>query len=1308
MALGLAVSPILLLTGSEAFAGAVLTVNSTADAPDADPGDGICDTGGTTSNSAPECTLRAAIQEANEPGPNQEIAFSIQAEGDTVIRPGSPLPPVTRRLVMDATTQPEFAGSPVVVIDGSDVRTGHGLEIRASGSVISGFGIQGFEGAGIAVEGDRNTLTGNYLGVERNGVAAAGNGHGIVVSGARNVIGGLSPSDGNVISGNRGAGVVVAGASRTEVTGNRIGLDAGGVSPVPNRGSGIEVTGGADRATVGPGNSISGNIGDGVEIKPAATRVEVVQNTVGTTADGSAPVGNGQAGVAVGADGVIVRLNQISGNGADGIRVDGGSAVVHGNLIGTGAGGTEAIPNAGDGVYIGSQAATASEVGGPRSGEGNVIAFNNGNGISLGGDPDIRVALVSNSIFGNGKLGIDLPGPKPGPTPNDPGDSDIGPNDILNFPEFTEIVDNGGSLEVHFNLDVPAGSYRVEFFANPSGADPSKFGEGESLVSSIDVRRTGADIEFVHTVPAASGETLTATATRCANPSCAQLVFTSEFSRVMSVTTGNQAPALDPIPDRLVREGSSISFTATASDPNPGDTLTFGLVGGPSGASIDPATGRFIWTPTEAQGPGSYTFGVSVADDGTPRLTDSRTVTIEVEEVNRAPVVVNPGDQANEAGESVDLAIDAYDPDIPAGTLSFDATGLPPGLAIDSDTGRITGVVQSASPRSVTVTVTDDGAPALSGRTRFTWYTGSTNRPPRLGLIADRTVREQTRLSFTATASDPDGDSLTFRLVGGPSGSSIDSDTGVFNWTPTESQGPGTYTLVIQVTDTGSPGLSDAEIFDVAVTEVNRSPFAVDDETTTAEDMPVAIDVLSNDRDLDVPADTLRISSVSQPDHGEVSVVAGSITYTPPPDFNGPARFDYTVGDGLAGASGSVLVTVTAVNDAPVATLDQFRLDSYLPATLDVLANDFDPDDEPLTVAITSVPSSGAVSLEDNEIVYRPVNGWTGTARFGYAVSDPDGETSQATVEVVVGDDVLVGAQRLARALGVDTLAFESSPSGESSSPGLLDLDAISLLAESFLEAADALKVPFALLALTVAAINGLGQRSRLPALVYGSRRRHWAVARLPRQERLLAVAEPGGEEVVYTYEPTATGIVSTGRPRRVEGIDWLPVETPRGNAWIRRHYLSEQVDLRAFADDPRPIELVHALADSLGNGESIAGLVGGGGVVLALSGSPRHVSAEDLGEITSRPRHRYRKGAGLPMAPGEFSAAVARPLLEAYETTPEVTADLPHSRTAWIPAECWNLPYLALRGDGTVQPWVVFFEYRDGKARIAGLGIDE
>jgi CSLREA domain-containing protein len=322
VALGLAVSTVVVLTGSEAFAGAVLTVNSSADAPDVDPGDGVCDTGAITSALDRECTLRAAIQEANEPGPNRQIAFSIPAGMDPIIQPGSPLPPLTRRMDIDGTTQPGFAGTPAIFIDGSETITGAGLELRVDDSIVRGLAIGGFADAGIAVHGDRNTISGNYVGMERNGVTAAGNADGVVVSGKRNVIGGPSPSDRNVISGNREAGVAIDGAERTHVAGNHIGLDAAGVSAVPNFGGGIEVLGSADRTRIGPDNTISGNMGHGIEIDAGTTLGEIVGNTVGASADGSKPVGNELTGVTVSADGVIVELNQISSNGSGGVRVE--------------------------------------------------------------------------------------------------------------------------------------------------------------------------------------------------------------------------------------------------------------------------------------------------------------------------------------------------------------------------------------------------------------------------------------------------------------------------------------------------------------------------------------------------------------------------------------------------------------------------------------------------------------------------------------------------------------------------------------------------------------------------------------------------------------------------------------------------------------------------------------------------------------------------------------------------------------------------------------------------------------------------
>src|SRR5581483_6082005 len=116
-----------------------------------------------------------------------------------------------------------------------------------------------------------------------------------------------------------------------------------------------------------------------------------------------------------------------------------------------------------------------------------------------------------------------------------------------------------------------------------------------------------------------------------------------------------------------VDEGSQLSFTVSASDPDSGQSLTFSLdPGTPSGAAIDPATGVFTWTPAENQGPDSYNLIVRVTDNGSPNSSALISTWIDVAEVNRPPVLAAISDQSIVEGQDFILGVTASDPDLPA------------------------------------------------------------------------------------------------------------------------------------------------------------------------------------------------------------------------------------------------------------------------------------------------------------------------------------------------------------------------------------------------------------------------------------------------------------------------------------------------------------------------------------------------------------------------------------------------------------------------------------------------------------------
>jgi hypothetical protein len=223
----------------------------------------------------------------------------------------------------------------------------------------------------------------------------------------------------------------------------------------------------------------------------ARSRSATIQgNLIGTDPSGTAalPKDTGidvQCGTRTLVGGAVAGAgNVISGNTGDGVFELGTDEVIQGNRIGVGTTGNP-LGNGGSGVYISS---SVPEVGGDAPGEGNVIAFNGGDGVTIAAGTANPVRL--NSIRDNAGLGIDLN--DDGPSPNDPGDPDAGANLTQNFPVLTSAVATGGLATITGTLDTQAGTYVVDFYGNPTGPDA----EGQTYLGSTTVTASSGPAAF--------------------------------------------------------------------------------------------------------------------------------------------------------------------------------------------------------------------------------------------------------------------------------------------------------------------------------------------------------------------------------------------------------------------------------------------------------------------------------------------------------------------------------------------------------------------------------------------------------------------------------------------------------------------------------------------------------------------------------------------------------------------------------------------------------------------------------------------
>ncbi|MBJ7358040.1 Ig-like domain-containing protein [Nocardioides sp.] len=482
-----------------------------------------------------------------------------------------------------------------------------------------------------------------------------------------------------------------------------------------------------------------------------------------------------------------------------------------------------------------------------------------------------------------------------------------------------------------------------------------------------------------------------------------------------------------------------------------GDAIVVSAVSNPTGGTVSISGGQVHFVPaTNLCGNDVGTFGYTASDGGGG--TDTGTVTVDLACVDDDPDAVD---------DSPTVAEDS-------GVTTFDV------LANDSDPENdpiaVTGVTQPTNgtvtftPADVAYTPDPDycNAPGAAPDDTFTYtVTGGgtatvsvtvtcANDAP-TAVDDARTTGEDTPLSDPVTGAgspaandiDVDGDTLTVTSASNAVGGTVAIASGQVTFTPTAntcSPAPASYDYVVS----DGNGGTDTGTVTIDVTCVNDPPVANDDARTVGEDSgPTTFGTLLVN-DTDAESDPITVTAASDPANGTTTFTATDVTYTPDPDFCGADSFTYTVN---GGDTATVSVTVTCVDDAPVADDDAATVTEDDPATaVDVLADDDDVEGDPITISSAGDPANGTVVLTGGTagahtgLTYEPdpdyCNDPPGTTpdTFTYTVNGGDTATVSVVVTCVDDDPTAVDDTATATLNGpatpVDVLANDDNDDG--------------------------------------------------------------------------------------------------------------------------------------------------------------------------------------------------------------------------------------------------------------------------------------
>ncbi|TDR70559.1 putative Ig domain-containing protein, partial [Photobacterium lutimaris] len=473
----------------------------------------------------------------------------------------------------------------------------------------------------------------------------------------------------------------------------------------------------------------------------------------------------------------------------------------------------------------------------------------------------------------------------------------------------------------------------------------------------------------------------------------------------LEVVNVNDAPQIGGSPATSVQQDASYSFTPSASDID-NDDLAFSIENQPSWASFNTVSGLLSGTPTNDDVGTTSNITIKVSD-GTETVSLAA-FNLEVVNVNDAPQI--SGSPATSVQQDASYSFTPSASDIDNDDLTFSIENQPAWASFNAASGLLSGTPTNddvGTTSNITIKVSDGTETVSLGA--FSLEVVNVNDAPVISGSPATSVQQDASYSFTPSASDIDNDDLTFSIDNLPAWASFNAASGVLSGTPTNDDVGTTTNITIKVSD-GTETVS-LTAFNLEVVNVNDAPVSEDDVATTQEDQPVMIDILNNDYDID---QNLVISSVSietDPEHGIVTFDSGTgkVTYQPELDFYGNDSFTYRVKDSELSVSelATVYVTVTSVNDVPVASPFNEKTEEDNPIVLAVRIAATDPEEGTPegNIEIVTHPENGVATIEDGaNIRYLPSEDYFGQDVLEYRIFDGVGLASEAAkIKILVG-----------------------------------------------------------------------------------------------------------------------------------------------------------------------------------------------------------------------------------------------------------------------------------------------------------------